>query len=340
MKTIMGMVTIGLISFGLSLNGMNFLLSSPERFLQQEERTFATCFTWGNLGKTMCELTFAYEHEESSLRLAIHESLANKLPASELAMFERKEIALQGLKNVVFVFQKGDIVDTFCPLTISQQAHDEYHLAHPLRYSNVVPKRMDRESLLQIITTKNIVFYTGAGISAAANICTMNKLENRLQIGGLREGKNQKTVISAIVNNPELSLKRFSKFCKTMYLSKPTKAHRALAAIAELKAAQILTENEDLLHEGTGIKPIRINAIKFKGEVEPEWLENIDYIVCIGLSRDDKGFLSWYLDHNPHGNIIAIDFAQPDYLSGIGFWVKGDVQEILPRLHRAFSAYA
>jgi len=324
-----------LLTISLSLNSSNFLLSPPEEIVRDDECSFSTCFTWGDLEKNMYELSFSYENQESAMQLIILEKLANKLDNDKLALFERKEIEIEGSKNTVFVFQKGGSENTFQPLEICQQEHIEYCLTKPLCYNNVVPHMMDWESLLQIITTKNILFYTGAGISASANIWTMGELKKSLLIADL--DANPQSAICNVVNNHELLLKRFSEFCKSMYMSKPTAAHNALKDIAISKSTQILTENLDLLHEGTGIKPIRVNAERFKNEVKTEWLNDIDFIICIGLSRDDKGFLGWYLQHNPQGNIIAIDLAQPEYLPENGFWVDGNAQKILPQLNQLLT---
>ncbi len=92
----------------------------------------------------------------------------------------------------------------------------------------------------------------------------------------------------------------------------------------------ILTENLDLLHERSGIVPQRIIASQFKKVIKPEWLKEIDAVVCIGLSYDDKGFLSWYKQNNPEGTLIAIDFKQPSYLGNKDFLLEGNLQEILP----------
>jgi hypothetical protein len=79
-----------------------------------------------------------------------------------------------------------------------------------------------------------------------------------------------------------------------------------------------VTENLDCLHEYSGILPYRINAEELR-EIASSQLHNIDYVVCVGLSYDDKGFLGWYKKNNPKGKIIAIDLGHPSYLGDEDF---------------------
>lgn len=122
------------------------------------------------------------------------------------------------------------------------------------------------------------------------------------------------------------------KFHHTCFHSSPTKAHQALALLAILKGTQIITENLDYLHERSGLMPYRIDANYLRTCVDPSTVRGIDYILCIGLSFDDKGFLGWYKQNHPNGKIIAIDLSQPSYLGDEDYLLTGDLQQLVPLL--------
>ena len=97
-------------------------------------------------------------------------------------------------------------------------------------------------------------------------------------------------------------LRKVSQFHNACFLSPPTEAHKALKKLAIFKNTKIVTENLDCLHEYSGILPYRINAEQLREEVGGYQLSQIDYIICVGLSYDDRGFLGWYNKcNNPKG---------------------------------------
>ena len=63
-------------------------------------------------------------------------------------------------------------------------------------------------------------------------------------------------------------------------------------------------------------------------------LEEVEAIVCIGLSKDDCGFLAWYKANNPDGLLVAIDLEKLNYLAKEDYFVQGDLQKIVPQLPR------
>lgn len=99
-----------------------------------------------------------------------------------------------------------------------------------------------------------------------------------------------------------------------------------------MKKTQIITENLDYLHEYTGIMPYRIHGDHLRKQIHPSNLREIDYILCIGLSFDDRGFLGWYKAHHPNGKIIAIDLMQPSYLGNEDYLIQRDLQKIIPKI--------
>ena len=79
----------------------------------------------------------------------------------------------------------------------------------------------------------------------------------------------------------------------------------------------------------TGIQPYRINANEVRAECGEEEARAFDWIVCIGLSHDDRGFLAWYKEMNPDGKILSIDINKPSYLGPEDYILNADLQEVL-----------
>ena len=89
----------------------------------------------------------------------------------------------------------------------------------------------------------------------------------------------------------------------------------------------LLTENLDSLHEQTGIMPYRLSKHENKDAIHPDDLQKIDFVVCVGLSHDDRGFLAWYKKHHPQGRIVALDLKAPSYLGDEDYLLEGDLQQ-------------
>jgi NAD-dependent SIR2 family protein deacetylase len=136
---------------------------------------------------------------------------------------------------------------------------------------------------------------------------------------------------------PQKLCDAFSEFCKSALYSKPTKAHYALTQIALEKGCAIITENVDLLHQQTCIKPLDSESA-FLRTLSATQLQDIDVIICIGLSHDDRGLLAWYKKNNPAGVIIAIDLKQPNYLTHNDYYCQRDIQELIPQLLTGLTA--
>lgn len=194
---------------------------------------------------------------------------------------------------------------------------------------NQHPKTISLGKLKKIFKKKTTLIYTGAGASAVANVPTMHQLVELMDLGA-REGFVES--LDKILGHPEKLTTSMRAFHKACIESKPTKAHWALANLVKGKQTQLLTENLDFLHEATGVMPYRLNGDYLSKQVDPSSLSEIDFIICIGLSFDDKGFLGWYKKHHPKGKIISIDLAQPSYLGDEDYFLKGDLQEVVPRI--------
>lgn len=195
-------------------------------------------------------------------------------------------------------------------------------------FEQSTPQNINEDEILSIISNKNILFYTGAGISVASEVPSMTQLEDLL---GLKRGEELAISLEKAVRNPEEFSKKIVGFHNACFFSPSTKAHKALTKLAVFKNTKIVTENLDCLHEYSGILPYRINAEELR-EIGGLQLSSIDYIICIGLSYDDRGFLGWYKNKNPKGKIISVDLGTPSYLGDEDFLIQADLQYLIPFL--------
>lgn len=218
------------------------------------------------------------------------------------------------------------------PLRLEQEnmANSSSYLIHERRiFDQCNPQIILEEDIIEIIRHHNILFYTGAGISVASGVPSMNQLNGLL---GINPGKEFLLSIKKAIEDPQTFADGILQFHLSCFYSPSTEAHKALKELALFKNAQIITENFDCLHEFTGILPYRINAEQLREEVGADHLHAIDYIICVGLSYDDKGFLGWYKHNNPSGKIISIDLEYPSYLGVEDYIIHSDLQQLLPAI--------
>lgn len=196
-----------------------------------------------------------------------------------------------------------------------------WHLCPPLDYSEQQPKKYSIEQIAELIKNKQCAFYSGAGLSKAANIPVMSELYKSLQT-------HQDNVIDVCAG-----------FFHALKTASPTSGHIALQSIATKKTFSIYTENLDTLHEMAGSSPVRLEHQGNRQTPSKKMLEEYDAIICVGLSRDWRGLLSFYKQVRPDGQIISIDLMLPNYLSDHDGWLEGDLQQILPSLEQLVNTY-
>lgn len=192
------------------------------------------------------------------------------------------------------------------------------------------PKQLDVKTAAELIATKNVLFYTGAGISLAGNVDDMGRLIRGLAIPCDVTFKTEYP--DYLKAHEQEILTYFTNFCHQASTAQPTNAHQALAHLAQQLHTQIMTENFDFLQQRAGVMPYCITAESLSKNVTPQDLQAIDAVICIGLSHDDRGFLGWYKRHNPDGIIIAFDISTPEYLGDEDFLVNGDAQHTIEQL--------
>ena len=193
------------------------------------------------------------------------------------------------------------------------------------------PQEMEMIQLAEILKNKKVLFYTGAGISVASGVHNMDQLQESL---GIEMSEKVDDLLRKAVTNPQGVVESWEEFTKAAFEKPATPAHQSLGRLAKKLKSQIFTENVDHLQERAGVKATHLTGPWLKENVQPEWLKDIDVVVTIGLSYDDRGFLGWYKENNPNGKIVAVNLSQPSYLGNEDFLLKGDCQKAVPELEK------
>lgn len=309
----------------------NPILYSNEKLVEElKEKTLDMCWNFGS----DCHFRFVTGGNEVYFELFL-----GPLPGfynDYLARIKNKFIELTETKQLAFSYKiriDGSEESNVLRATQKNTHSDDYsYIVSDRRViENANPQFLSQKTLETIIRNNNILFYTGAGISRASDVPAMRELYEQL---GLEEGERFLFSLENALNNPKVFASKIFIFHRACLFSPPTEAHLALKELAIFKNIRIITENLDCLHERTGVYPYRINAKELRDEIGGASLLHFDYIICIGLSFDDKGFLGWYKEQNPNGKIIAIDLKQPSYLGDEDFLLSGNFQEILPSIQK------
>lgn len=199
---------------------------------------------------------------------------------------------------------------------------------------NGKPKKISIEKLGEIIKTKNVIFYTGAGISAGS-VPTMDELMRDLEISDkLQIGHNLQTYITDIIQRQESYIDVLRDFFNKCENALPSKAHTVISKVISEGNQPLVTENLDQLHQKTGLTPIVLTScdVCSKDEKIKTALSAADFVITIGLNSDESGFLKFYKQMNPKGKIVSINLQCTDYLSDDDMLVIGDIQDVFEKL--------
>jgi NAD-dependent SIR2 family protein deacetylase len=197
------------------------------------------------------------------------------------------------------------------------------------------PQEMEMAQLVEALKDKKVLFYTGAGISMASGVHSMDQLQESL---GIEMSQKVDDLLKRAVANPQSVIDSWEEFTKAAFEKPATPAHQSLGTLAQKLKSQIFTENVDHLQERAGVKATHLTGPWLKENVQPEWLKDIDVVITVGLSYDDRGFLGWYKENNPNGKIVGVNLSQPSYLGNEDFMLKGDCQKVIPELEKEFAA--
>ncbi len=302
-----------------------YLYSSEELTQELGKKTIDMCWTFGQ------DSHFRFVSGNNEVYFEICLGTLPNMYNDFVFRIQNKFIQNEETKQLIFSYKiknEREEINAHKVLKRNRPNESSYIVTDRRVIEKAIPQQMSTEELTEVIRSKNILFYTGAGLSAL-KVPTMNELNKLL---GLEEtGERVFFFLENVLNNPREWASKILSFHKACIFSTPTKAHLALKELAVLKNIRIITENLDCLHEASGIYPYRIDA-KHIREMGTEFLSQFDYIICIGLKTDDRGFLSWYKQHNLQGKIIAVDLEQPLYLGNEDFLLIGDLQEVIPSI--------
>jgi len=287
-----------------------FLLQKPKAITQEEVNTLPRSWQACFLGAEGYCVSFLYDEGKTALQVA---SEKEKLYESPFWKLLQKD-------------EQKSFDDTCRPEEVS------YYLGKVRKLDALdnVPRTMTLEEIGTFIKNKRVVFYTGAGVSLSSGVQAMAGLKNVL---GFHKGMQPGPKYSEYAKTKaQAVLEEFSQFCHRAFTAEPSPAHRAITTIALTKKVQVMTENFDFLHQRAGIVPFEVSARAVRKNIAPGEMRDIDALVCVGMSADDRGLLQWYKDQNPQGKIIAFNLEVPTYVGSDDYVVLGDVQETLPKI--------
>jgi hypothetical protein len=158
----------------------------------------------------------------------------------------------------------------------------------------------------------------------------MAKLEQDLGITGLKDMHDYKDFLVRFFEKTEHHIKTMEAFFRTCEYADPSVAHEALAQIVTQYQHHLFTENIDQLHQKTGLMPVVMPGRQ--KESLAKIVKAAHYVVTIGLSTDDGGFLKYCKEVNHSICIVSINLGAVCYLLGNDFMLIGDIQKILPKL--------
>jgi hypothetical protein len=311
----------------------------PETITKQEfikiQKNADTGFTFVSDVSTF---DFQYRAGRASVTFKIYKNIDSFLSSDDKKIFTESTVYINQNPVKIYTLHYGDLSEEKYQdfQKIAQPNSEEFWKSYLFSSKRRVfeteqnPKLMSIEELKKYLKNNKIIFYTGAGTSMAGGVWGMNELESNLGLDMDEYRRKPEKIIKNLVEKREKILSVFKEFCKKMFFNPATKAHWAIKKIAQSIKAAILTENQDYLHEQTGIKPHRLFNVKRSKKIfNAKFLKEIKAVVCIGLSFDDRAFLAWYKENNPDGVIISIDLSQSNYLGDEDYLVKGDLQKIL-----------
>jgi hypothetical protein len=311
----------------------NFLLSPPREIsseeLKRRDRRWTPYFFSKDHGYRI-----EIENGKIGFRLEYVGQLPDELSEEEKSNFIKTKKLINDEEKNIYRYEYGDVKET--GHEPSSGFEESYHIASPRVFETgeVEPGKADTEEAAEFIKENKVIFYTGAGISASEGL-TMQSFRSGVGSDCLVPAD---AFIMAMLNNPEGVIGKLKGYVEKAFESPPTPAHKSLARLAREKGAQIMTENFDFLQERAGVDPYRISGPRLKKEIDPEWLRNIEAVVCIGLSYDDRGFLGWYKENNPKGKIISVNLRQPSYLGNEDIFIQGDLQAIVPAIEETVKS--
>jgi NAD-dependent SIR2 family protein deacetylase len=327
------------LAFYLTSFSQAVLLKQPESVdqadLNQKASSTSLTMKWlTRLPDQNTQISLAFDHQDGKAMMKIE--IEGEFPVALEKHKDRFQLKTQAGNEAWLLIYGPSTRSETALVPASVTLEEEMGIVHlPRELDQGQAKKITITTLAHLIGTKKCVFYTGAGTSAGV-VPTMPQLMQCL--GFTQQGKFIE-IIDKALKDPDSLIKIMEEFYASCLFGRPTPAHIAVKNIVLNKDWGLMTENLDLLHQRTKIKPLTHEAKDWLREnVSIEDLKKIDYVIAIGLARDESGFLGWYKHHNPKGKIVAINLQQPCYLDEQDFFVEGDIQELLPSLQKELGA--
>jgi hypothetical protein len=159
--------------------------------------------------------------------------------------------------------------------------------------------------LSELIKNNKTLFETGAGISYKV-IPSLNKIRKYVRINYNTE---------KVLNNPNNIIKKLESWFKKVINSKPTTGHIYLQKICKITNSSIITGNFDILHEQTGIIPIKIHKYNnYKNDLKKN-KKYIKLLVVIGINEDFLQQIEYYRKNKTKIVIFVLNkLSIPDYV--------------------------
>ncbi|MCJ7842408.1 hypothetical protein MUB24_16185 [Lederbergia sp. NSJ-179] len=185
-------------------------------------------------------------------------------------------------------------------------------------------KKIQPNEVMKLLQGKNVLVFTGAGISIASEVPDLDGIMSLQQ--SIFHPPEQ-YFLDIIENKTSIRIEKAREYYRHFTASKPNQNHWYIKELCDQYGFVLATGNIDGLHEKTGMKPIyQTNSER----VDIPSLEEYDIILTIGLGDEGVGIVvEEFKTRNDDGCIIAINVSPPLYLDTNDYYVEGDSEKIL-----------
>jgi hypothetical protein len=188
------------------------------------------------------------------------------------------------------------------------------------------------DELVSRFRGKQIVVYTGAGLSLASGIPTFvgeGSLSDTIPLIEPFPGE----VSTWMIECPAELATILGKFQASFITAQPSAGHMALVQLEQSGVLrQIITGNGDLLHEKAGSRKVRYKNRAYFVDSEDGWgwIREGETLLVVGVARDEHGIISFARDN--HIQIAAIAPDRPNFLCEGDWFVQGRAEDVLSLL--------
>jgi NAD-dependent SIR2 family protein deacetylase len=274
--------------------------------------------------------------------IKLNKRYSNTLKLSENIVEYKIKIILQILTNKEYnnIFFKYKIGKNFIYSTIILHKNNVNHIKNQIKLTlsnrnkeifyennskNIKYDIISLNKLSKLIKNNKTLFETGAGISYKV-IPSLDNIRKYVRINYNTE---------KVLNNPSNIIKKLESWFKKVINSKPTIGHIYLQKICKITNSNIITGNFDMLHEQTGIIPIRVHKYNnYKNDFKKN-KKYIKLLVVIGISMDFLQQIEYYRKNKTKIVIFVLNkLSIPDYVKQGDYIIIGDLHKNLKLLYK------